>query len=1088
MNQIKLSIFLLFFFTSIFSFGQKKTNSLVTENTESGHTAKFNINNISTYIRNNGDCDLDPNNDSGFEFPQGIGKYIVYESGIVWGGKINGKIHVGGNSYNQGIIGGRILENGTSQNPNDLDVRVFRVRSDYNTANLTLEIEDEQLFENDIRAQYEKDWIEWPAEYGAPFNDIDNNGIYDPEIDIAGVPGADQTLWYVANDFDTAQCRDLYGSDPMKLEIQVTVWGYKNRSLPYNDVMFKKYKLINKNDKNIDSMFISKWSDPDVGGAGDDYVGCDTLLDLSFSYNGDDDDTKYGSTIPAVGYQFLQGPLIDGDATDVGIKNGEGIIGKKNIGMSAFSFFIGGDDVYNDPDLGNYEYGTLAIYNIMQGLPSNFSKPFIDPTNGLNTKFTLAGDPINQSGWTDGILHGPGDRRMITTSGPFTLAADDTQEVIMAEISSVGKDRLNSVKILKYYAGLLQKYHSANPVQLPNLNSPIVEKIESRDGIFLSWDDESLYQNIEQYDSNGYKFQGYNVYQLYSAISLKENAKRIATFDIVDGITAINGTVMSDDGKPIDGIQQFGSDSGISREFFISKDHINDDELIKGKEYYFGVSAYTYNEDSVNNNNKESQITSIRVNYIRELSGPNYGDTLEVKHTKGIGGAVFPIVKRPSAMTGLDYKISFEKILNDSSEFETVWHLDRVDSNRILANQPLLRGGPNDYLYSHISSPIIDGLEIQVYDIIEGIKSFSLVANGNGKLNSIEAAAPEWQGFPVPLDSENNPLRPTDNQQVGSGKWMFHTGDPGQSRGTYETFKVRTIRNDNFDRLVPYDWEMRFTSRGSWALRWFEDDYLVKVPFELWNTGISTPDDPSDDYRLIPYFLSTASVGGPQTDPDGLTYQIDPTDHAGSGGDNDPQTPWIYWIIPHAHDDGSPGTIGYDEYLSQIDTTIVGDVGNVSFSGGTEVMARTILFNWNGDDISDGIVNPGTQLFPEEGSIFRIETNNYVEPGVDEFTFNSPLTIVTERKEIPGKYLLNQNYPNPFNPSTVINYSIPKNGLVNISVYNILGQKVKDLVNSNLKAGNYYITFNGSNLASGVYIYRIETNDFIKSKKMLLLK
>jgi photosystem II stability/assembly factor-like uncharacterized protein len=88
----------------------------------------------------------------------------------------------------------------------------------------------------------------------------------------------------------------------------------------------------------------------------------------------------------------------------------------------------------------------------------------------------------------------------------------------------------------------------------------------------------------------------------------------------------------------------------------------------------------------------------------------------------------------------------------------------------------------------------------------------------------------------------------------------------------------------------------------------------------------------------------------------------------------------------------------------------------------------------------------------------------------------------------PSSYDLSQNYPNPFNPSTKIKYSVPVEGLVNIAVYNILGEKVANLVNSVQKAGNYELTFNATNLASGMYIYRMESGNYVSIKKMMILK
>jgi hypothetical protein len=87
-----------------------------------------------------------------------------------------------------------------------------------------------------------------------------------------------------------------------------------------------------------------------------------------------------------------------------------------------------------------------------------------------------------------------------------------------------------------------------------------------------------------------------------------------------------------------------------------------------------------------------------------------------------------------------------------------------------------------------------------------------------------------------------------------------------------------------------------------------------------------------------------------------------------------------------------------------------------------------------------------------------------------------------------GSYTLAQNFPNPFNPTTSIHYQLPEDGLVTLRIYDILGSVVKTLVNEEKLAGKYEINFNASSLASGVYIYRLNVNDFVDVKKMILLK
>ena len=89
---------------------------------------------------------------------------------------------------------------------------------------------------------------------------------------------------------------------------------------------------------------------------------------------------------------------------------------------------------------------------------------------------------------------------------------------------------------------------------------------------------------------------------------------------------------------------------------------------------------------------------------------------------------------------------------------------------------------------------------------------------------------------------------------------------------------------------------------------------------------------------------------------------------------------------------------------------------------------------------------------------------------------------------IPSEYTLSQNYPNPFNPSTTIKFSIPKAGNTKLDVFNILGQKVATLIDKELSAGAYQYQFDAGNLTSGIYFYKLETNDYTEIKKMMLLK
>jgi hypothetical protein len=98
-----------------------------------------------------------------------------------------------------------------------------------------------------------------------------------------------------------------------------------------------------------------------------------------------------------------------------------------------------------------------------------------------------------------------------------------------------------------------------------------------------------------------------------------------------------------------------------------------------------------------------------------------------------------------------------------------------------------------------------------------------------------------------------------------------------------------------------------------------------------------------------------------------------------------------------------------------------------------------------------------------------------------------------DKGQLPTKYSLGQNYPNPFNPNTEIVFALPKTGQVRLTLYNIMGQKVVTLTDQRLEAGYHRVEWDGRNsdglqVASGVYFYKLEVEDFTDTKKMLLLK
>jgi hypothetical protein len=135
--------------------------------------------------------------------------------------------------------------------------------------------------------------------------------------------------------------------------------------------------------------------------------------------------------------------------------------------------------------------------------------------------------------------------------------------------------------------------------------------------------------------------------------------------------------------------------------------------------------------------------------------------------------------------------------------------------------------------------------------------------------------------------------------------------------------------------------------------------------------------------------------------------------------------------------------------------------------------------------------NQGFIIIPTVYSL--LITNNYIFAGTDgQFVWRRSLTEILGVQSIsslaPNKFSLCQNHPNPFNPSTNIRYEIPRSENVRLIVYDALGREIETLVNEKQTAGTYEATFNASQYSSGVYIYKLKTEGYSETKKMILLK
>ncbi|HWA06745.1 MAG TPA: T9SS type A sorting domain-containing protein [Ignavibacteria bacterium] len=139
--------------------------------------------------------------------------------------------------------------------------------------------------------------------------------------------------------------------------------------------------------------------------------------------------------------------------------------------------------------------------------------------------------------------------------------------------------------------------------------------------------------------------------------------------------------------------------------------------------------------------------------------------------------------------------------------------------------------------------------------------------------------------------------------------------------------------------------------------------------------------------------------------------------------------------------------------------------------------------NWTA--INQGLTNTTVWVLTASGSNLFAGTNG---SGVFKRPLSEMVAVQQVSTEIPGQFSLGQNYPNPFNPTTSIKFDVSRSGNINISVYDISGRKIEDMVSGSYNPGTYEVKWDASKYSSGVYFYTLVTNEFTETKRMLMIK
>ena len=1038
-------------------------------------------------------------------FPKGKVS-VLYTDGILWGAYLRDPAtgvalsdtpRVGGIQYRVGTSPGWINSDGSPADVNDQRVRLYRIRADWRDLtkdqlrsdagylyNVSPDLVTEEMMKA-VQEQYKTDWKDWPVDLGAPYVDVNGNGVYDPVPDSLGYPDetkgdypgiadADQVIWMAVNDLCKKKVLYLSGSLPIGLEVHFTLWTYKGAFNPLGSVVFKRIEIFNKSGYQLDSMFVSIFSDPDLGDYDDDLVGCDSTSNIGFAYNSSDKDEEFlkcGLKPAAVVYDLLQGPMVKSDnPQDTAVFNFQRVYGYKNLPMTSFGFFSAGG-VVGDPPLGTIDF-TLKWYNRMNGfvgtndLKNPLPQVFLSgPKKGQITKFPLSGNPVTDPYAQAGDIDGrggnlaPGDRRMYLNSGPFTLQPGDKQEMIVAIIGGLGKDHLNSLQEAWKTDYLVKQLYRQLFTSMPKPpKPPLVRATPLDDKIVLNWGfDQQRIRETEGEKHGVYTFEGYTVYQLPSADSklTDDGVKRLATFDRIDGIKEIYGWMYSSKfHRLIYAPSQIGTDSGIRHFFVVDWDSIKNRPLYRGSTYYFAVTAYNYSAFSERYPSIESSARIMAVT----VQGPKPGDRYEAQPQQPIsvreekGGDVKCVVKvvDPAELTGHDYEIFFTIDRDTTSETfgAYVWNVKDVTTNQVILTGQEVPVITDSSKLGNVGAPVVDGMEIIVYQNDPGLKAIVEVANGNGPLPE-----DQWDDAGAPF--KGNSVWHSLSAPSDPNRYYISAGGDDGGLARIE----RSIANAS-----GHDFELRFTDAGGIYCWWYEGDAVDTVSFEMWDVGIGTYDDTSDDVRCLTGGYSGGATVG--------SFDFGYTDPAFGF----PATDWIDARVP-------VDSLG--SYKAFYNDVTGGTLTRLWWEHSKEVLARIIICDF-----------VGHKALPETGTIIRFITRKGPS-GETKFYFTAPGRISGDlalaKKDVekisvfPNPYYVaSQMEPDRFTHFVTFNH-LPRHAV--IRVFTLGGVQVCRLEkNDDSQFFRWNLrNKNGLPVASGLYVIRVEMPELKKSKTLKLM-
>jgi len=655
--------------------------------------AELSVNNVRTIMRGGGDFWWNGTN-AKYEVPNNSGKHSLF-AGSLWIGGLSddNTLKIAAMTYRQtgndfwpGPLDARLevyneITGEFEANPNygQTDQDVCNKYNEHWKMSLTdvLDFYQNKVLGGDPSAETPASITNWPGngvdgelgeEMLAPFYDFDGDGIYDPEAfdfpayDILenrdcktdDLLFGDETIFFVFNDRGNVHS-ETNSSETIGLEVRTQAFGFTTND-EINDMTFYNFKIINRSIETLNQTFIGHFVDSDIGNYNDDYVGCDVLRGLGYSYNGDEFDEGalgYGANPPAIGMDFFRGPQADnGDGIDNDFdgcidctydEDGNPIADTDLPELISMSKFV----YYNndfDPKTGNPEEAP-DFYNYLigrwkDGTPMTRGGNATDP-NGIPSDWMYPGDTDpNYPGenWTEESENNiPADRRFLISAGPFSLEPGAVNLVTTGLVwakateggafASVEKMRVADDKAQALFNNCFAVLNGPDAPEV-SLQAYDEEFIMTLSNNQSSNNYNELYEEVdptlistEEVDitDNTYKFEGYQIFQLRdetvspSDLYNKEKSRLLFQVDKENYRLGTDTLINYDD--PIDELinHEFdltlnediptnktivASNAGVKHSFKITEDLFatGDKKLVNHKEYYYMAIAYGYNE------------------------------------------------------------------------------------------------------------------------------------------------------------------------------------------------------------------------------------------------------------------------------------------------------------------------------------------------------------------------------------------------------------------------------------------------------------------------------------------------------------